>query len=63
MMRMQIIKEEFFTGENFKLLKHINSSKNLKSIVLFVFNIMSYILQEAGIQDQTYEKINLLIGN
>jgi hypothetical protein len=46
---LRIIQEEFFSGDNLKLFKHLNSCKSLSTIIYFVFNIMSYVLESVDV--------------
>jgi hypothetical protein len=38
------IRQAFFTGDNLKLFKHVNTNKSLHVIVTFIFNVVFYYL-------------------
>lgn len=40
------IREEFFTGDGLKVFKHLDTNKGLKAIVYFVFNIITYVIDD-----------------
>ncbi len=66
-----MIREEFFSGEGIKQFKHLDHNKSLKTIVYFVFNIVTYVLLEEqenkqegkGSNANKKKKHNLVLDN